>query len=125
MKKLPAVAFLVGILIAITWLNFSTVSHKLNRTPLREYKLMQENQQKLVILESRRVLFHEYLEHRDIDRASCVAHLFAADTKEGARQFSEIEDHIENEIYLDADQMTEKVVNTFIKTYFCPPTNTR
>ena len=125
MKKLPAVAFLVGILIAITWLNFSTDSQKLNGTPLREYRLMWEDQQKLVILESRRVLFHEYLENRDIDRASCVAQLFSANTEEGARQFSEIEDHIENEINGDADQMTEQVVNTFIKTYFCPSTDIR
>ena len=125
MKKLPAVAFLVGILIAITWLNFSTDSHKLNGTPLREYKLMQDEEQKLVILESRRALFHEYLEQRDINRASCVAHLFAADTEDGARQFSEIEDRIEYEIDRDVAQMTEQVVNIIIKTYFCPPTDIR
>ena len=125
MKKFPAVAFLVGILITFTWLNISTDSQKLNGTPLREYRLMREDQQKLVILESRRVLFHEYLEQRDIDRASCVAQLFSANIEEGARQFSEIENYIENEINGDADQITEQVVNTFIKTYFCPSTDIR
>ena len=67
MKKLPVAIFLIGLLIAITWLNYLTDSKKSNGTPLREYRLMLEDQQKLTILESRRVLFHEYLEFRDID----------------------------------------------------------
>ncbi len=54
-----------------------------------------------------------------------MAQLFVADTEEGARQFNEIEDLIEYEIDGDADQMTEQVVNTFIKTYLCPPTGIR
>ncbi len=121
MKQLPAVVFLVGILIIITWLNYSTDSHKSNGTPLREYRLMDEDKQKLVILESRRALFHKYLEHIDIERASCVAQLFAANTEEGTKQFVEIKDYIENEIDREVDQMTEEIVNSFIKTSFCPP----
>lgn len=83
---------------------------------------MDEDRQKLVILESRRTLFHKYLEHIDIERANCVAQLFAANTEEGNKQFVEIEAYIENEIDRDVDQMTEEIVNTFIKTNFCPPT---
>lgn len=86
---------------------------------------MDEDKQKLVILESRRVLFHKYLEHNDIERVNCVAQLFVANTEEGIKQFGEIEDYIENEIDRDVDQMTEKIVNTFIKTNFCPPTDIR
>jgi len=125
MKKLPAVVFLVGILIIIAWLNNSTDSYKLNGTPLREYRLMDRDEQRLLILESRRALFHKYLDHNDIERANCVAQLFAANTEEGTQQFVEIEEYIVNEIDRDVDQMTEEIVNTFIKTNFCPPTDIR
>ena len=86
---------------------------------------MLEDQQKLTILESRRVLFHEYLEYRDIDRASCVAQLFVADTDKGKEQFIEVIAFIEKEINRDVNQMTENVVNKFIKTNYCPPTDIR
>ena len=125
MKKLPVAIFLIGLLIAITWLNYLTDSKKSNGTPLREYRLMLEDQQKLTILESRRVLFHEYLEYRDIDRASCVAQLFVADTDKGKEQFIEVIAFIEKEINRDVNQMTENVVNKFIKTNYCPPTDIR
>ena len=125
MKQLPAVVFLVGILIMITWLNFSTDSDKSNGTPLREYRLMDEDKQKLAILESRRALFHKYLEHKDIERASCVAQLFVANTEEGTKEFGQIEEYIQTEIDRDMDQMTEMIVNTFIKTNFCPPSGIR
>ena len=123
MKQLPAVVFFVVILIIITWLNFSTDSHKTKGTPLRGYSVMDEEQQKLVILESRRVLFHKYLEQKDIETASCVAQLFVANTEEGAQQFFEVEEHLEKETDRDADQMTEQIVNKYIKLNFCPPTN--
>lgn len=123
MKRFPAVVFLVGILIVFTWLYVPTDLHKLSGTPLREYKLMDKENQKLVILESRRVLFHEYLEDREIERASCVAQLFAADTEKGDKQFVEIEAYLENEMNINDEKMTEMLVNTFVKTNFCPLTD--
>ena len=123
MKRFPAVVFLVGILIVFTWLYVPTDLRKSNGTPLQEYMLMDKENQKLVILESRRVLFHEYLEDREIERASCVAQLFAADTKEGDKQFVEIEAHLENEMNSNDEKMTEMLVNTFIKTNFCSLTD--
>ena len=125
MKQLPAVVFLVGIIIIIAWLSSSTDSHKPHGTDLREYRLMDEEQQKLVILESRRTLFHEYLEAKDIERASCVAELFAPNTKEGTKQFLQIEEHIESEINREVEQITEEITRTYINLNFCPPTDIR
>lgn len=122
MKKLPAVLFLVGILIIITWLNFSTDFNESQGTPLRVFRLMLEEEQRIVILESRRMLFHKYLEYRYIERANCVARLFAADTNEGTLQFEEIEEYIDKEIEREVNQMTEEIVNKYIKINFCPST---
>ena len=54
-----------------------------------------------------------------------MAQLFVADTEKGKEQFIEVIAFIEKEINRDVNQMTENVVNKFIKTNYCPPTDIR
>ncbi len=123
MKEIPTkylVAGLIGILIVIAWLRFTGETPKLHGTTLREYRLMDRDARRLLILESRRALFHKYLDHVDIERASCVARLFDAKTEDGIIQIGKIEEILETEADRSINRMVEEIATNFIKTNFCP-----
>ncbi len=87
---------------------------------LSEYIQMDKDNQRLFVLESRRVLFHSYLNHNDIERASCVAQLFDAKTEQGINQFGKIEALLKSEANRGAYQMADEVTIHFMNTSFCP-----
>lgn len=123
MKEIPTkylVACLVGFLILIAWLRFTGDSPELRGTTLQEYRLMERDAQRLLILESRRALFHKYLDHNDIEQASCIARLFDVKTVEGIKQIGKIEELLETEANRSINQTAEKIATNFMKMNFCP-----
>ncbi|MGI9227158.1 MAG: hypothetical protein ACR2PU_00045 [Gammaproteobacteria bacterium] len=113
------VVLLVGFLIYIAWLNYTKVPLELSGTPLREYQLMDNDKQKLVILESRRTLFHEYLNKNKIEHANCVARLFDANIEQGKKEMEEAEIRLDSEADRDQDQLVEEITINFINTKYC------
>ena len=80
---------------------------------------MEVKQQRLVILESRRSLFHNYLNKNEITSANCVAGLFEANTDKGEEEFDTIERLLEAEANRNWNQLAEEITINFIKTNFC------
>ncbi len=123
MKEIPTkylIACLVGFLIFIAWLRFTGDSPELRGTTLREYRLMDRDAQRLLILESRRALFHKYLDHDDIEQMSCIARLFDAKTEAGIKQIGKIEELSETEANRSINRTAEEIATNFMKINFCP-----
>jgi hypothetical protein len=114
------VLLLVGILIFIAWLDYEKGPPEFTGTSVREYRLMNDDDQKLVILEARRTLFHKYLNKSEVIRADCVAGLFDANTEQGKSQMGMLQKHLESETGHDKDLSAEEITINIINTKFCP-----
>ena len=114
------VIVLVSFFIYIAWHNYTTDLPVSNGTSLQAYRLMEVDQQRLVILESRRTLFHKYLNKNEIEHANCVARLFDVNTEQGKREMEEAERLLESEADRDQDQLAEEITINFINTNYCP-----
>lgn len=111
---------LMGLLAIVIFINLTPHSPTKNGKTLSEYMQMNIDDQRLYVLESRRALFHSYLNHNDIERASCVARLFDAKTEHGNNEFNKIETLLRIEANQSPDQITDEVAMRFINTNFCP-----
>lgn len=121
---MPSTKFLVllllGVLIYIAWLNYELGPPEINGISLHEYRLMNDEEQKLAILEARRTLFHKYLNINEVVRADCVARLFDTQTVQGRDQLEMIEMHLGTETNRDREHFLEELTINFITTKFCP-----
>ena len=111
----------MGLLALVIVINLTPHTPKKSSKTLSEYIQMNQADQRLYVLESRRTLFHTYLNSNDIERASCVARLFDAKTEKGINEFVKIETLLDMEADRDPNQAAEKIAVRFINNDFCPP----
>ena len=104
----------------VIFINFTPQSPKKIGKTLSDYIQMKKEEQRLFVLESRRILFHGYLNQYDVDQASCVAKLFDVKTKQGVQEFNSIETLLEIETNRGPYQSAEETVMNIINTNFCP-----
>ena len=88
-------------------------------TTTRDYRLMNEEEQSLVILEARRTLFHQYVDEREVPRADCVARLFDVETVEGQQQMATLKKQIDSQDDFDEKLFVEEMTIDFINVNYC------